>query len=121
MLLSPPGQKQLILKGPLGANAATLIETDSSAVLTLSTEEPIKARKGLEITQRILGAPLDLTDLVNWLSSSGESNQAEKQLAASEWDLTTEKNSKNKPIKIVMKRKESYGAPAVTLILLPRY
>lgn len=120
LITSTPGQKELILKGPLGANVATLTETSGGAVLTISNEEPIKADRSRDITQRVIGAPLDLTDLVDWLSAKKKAENSEKQLAASGWDLSAQRNSENKLTRIVMKKKESYNAPAVTLILLPR-
>ncbi|WP_308513777.1 lipoprotein insertase outer membrane protein LolB [uncultured Turicimonas sp.] len=120
LLTSSAEQKELILKGPLGANAATLTENSDGAVLAISNEEPIKARRSQEITERVIGAPLDLTDLVDWLSAKKDAQQSEKELAASGWELTAERNSENKLTRIMMKRQESYRTPAVTLILLPR-
>ena len=120
LLTSAPDHKELILKGPLGANAATLTETSDGAILSFPNEEPIKARRSQEITEKVIGATLDLTDLVDWLSAKKDAQQSEKELAASGWELTAERNTENKLTRIVMKRQESYSAPAVTLILLPR-
>lgn len=119
LLTDTGNQTELLLKGPLGATAASLTENAGGAVLLIPGEDPLRGKNSEEIIARIIGAPLNLQDLISGLTVNNFSEDVLKELERTGWSVAAQKE-KDKITRITVSRKETSRLPAVTLIFLIR-
>ncbi len=117
-LTDTDGVYQLTLRGPLGVTAATLTEAPNGSTLVISNEEPIFANSSEQLLERVIGTPLSLRELADYLSNNSMANALEKKLSGDGLQTQVERDGE-RIRRITIHSAETPTTPEVSLILLP--
>ncbi|MCD8339453.1 MAG: hypothetical protein LUC43_04545 [Burkholderiales bacterium] len=119
LLTKSTDSSELILKGPLGAAAAVIEDSPSGAILKVPNEPDVRATTSASLAMRLIGAPISLDQLADWLESNGNLDTSPADdLRDNGWTVNIEKND-NTIRRITAERNETKSQPAVKLILIP--